>query len=119
MTQAQREEIESYMKFDFELDGIDTQNLFGIFQSQSIAIVQRSLDIESGKLDYIKTEDIPNWMRGCINELLQLDRLAQIVSNGRFNTNYRDIAQIMIDRYGENQYDEDGEYTGHTEPTVV
>ena len=104
------------MKFEFELDGIDTQNFFGVFQSQSIAIVTRSLDIELGRFDYVKTEDIPSWMRGCINELLQLDRLAQIVSSGKFNTNYRDIAQHMIDRYGENQYDADGEYTGHTQP---
>ena len=106
------------MKFEFELDGIDAQNFFGIFQSQSIAIVTRSLDIEMGKFDYVKTEDIPSWMRGCINELLELNRIADIVSGGRFNTSYRDIAQHMIAKYGENQYDENEEYTGHTEPTI-
>lgn len=105
------------MKFEFELDGIDTQNFFGMFQSQSIAIMTRALDIEMGKYDYVKTEDIPSWIRGCINELLELDRIADIVSGGKFNTSYGDIAQHWIDRYGQNQYDENEEYTGHTEGT--
>ena len=105
------------MKFEFELDDIDVQALGDIFRSQQRHDIMRMLDIERGKFDYINTEDIPSWMRSAINHMQQLDILVHKVSP-RFIFSSDSILNGFIARYGENQYDEDGEYTGHTEPTI-
>lgn len=99
------------MKFEFELDSIDVADLHSMFMREQHRILKRMLEAERGKLDYIV--NIPAYIRGCFNELRQLDRLVNVI-NPRYEFDSSHLIALLVDRYGENIYDADGNYTGHT-----
>lgn len=43
------------MKFEFELDDIDTENLFYIFQSHKLKLCEKMLDTEGDESKWYKT----------------------------------------------------------------
>jgi hypothetical protein len=104
------------MKFEFQLDAIDVENLYGMFQSNRGHILIRMSDARAGKLPYVKeTMCTDSYIRGCINEMQQLDVLInKMIPHNTFDST--GILKYFIDIYGENIYDENEEYVRHTGP---
>ena len=97
------------MKFEFELDGIDAQNLYGLFQSDVRHTIMRMFDAQDGLVEY--ATDVPAYVRGCINSIRQTDILCNKV-NPEFKLNSEPMIAYWIAKYGENTYEND-EYTGY------
>jgi hypothetical protein len=95
------------MKFKFELDDVDTENFFTLFQREQNRIISTMLDAVVEQ-----REPLACWMRGYITAVLNLDALAVKV-HPRLTLHGHELMQPHIDVYGVNVYDVDGNYRGY------
>ena len=95
------------MKFEFELDALDAEDFSDLFQFRRMRLLAAMLDNELSPLNYVR-DNLAEYQRGYINSIKLLDDLQNRVygCTAAYDT---DLTQY-IDRYGENEYDADGNF---------
>ena len=101
-------------KFEFELDEIDVENFLNMFYIEKMRLYMCLVEAEHGKVDYITEEMKPAWMRGYMDSMRYNDELRLKVTGYDESDDTIEMLSTFIEKYGENIYDENGNYIGHT-----